>query len=173
MKTALKKLTTIPLWALPALLAVYVLAKLADFAWYRTQIPVGFQDANWSGKWESEVHGSIGGRLLVRLPDPIPENEDFKAEALVYYPVYSLWKTGQFVKMDFTGNLSTDSSTSGGQTSKPIPGKLSFKGKIGDQTVDYVAIVNENRTRIVGGYLSRQPNDYGVFWIKYDWTNDH
>jgi len=168
MKTLLKKLGKILMWALTVIVAVYALAKVADLAWYHSRFPDGFQNANWSGKWESEVYGGIGGSLLVRLPDPMPENEDFKAEALVYYPIYSLWKTGQFVPMDFTGRLSTGSSSAGGQTEAPIPGKLSFKGMIGNQTIDYVAIVDDGRQRIAGSYLSRNPNDHGLFSLRHD-----
>src|SRR5262249_31368198 len=90
------------LLVLPMLLFVYALVKFVDFAWYRVAIPVGFRDANWSGSWETKVYGGLSGRLLVRLPDPLPVGQEFKAEALVYYPIYSVWKTGQFVRMDFT-----------------------------------------------------------------------
>jgi hypothetical protein len=150
-------------------LSIYLLVKLTDFAWYRTQIPVGFRDANWSGSWETKGYGGLSGRLLVRLSDPLPENEDFKAEALVYYPIYSVWKTGQFVKMDFSGRYSPDAPTSAGQSTNPIPGGgvLKFKGMAGSQVVEYSALVDETRTRIVGGYLSRDPYDYGLFFIRY------
>jgi hypothetical protein len=157
------------LWLLPTLLAIYLLVKLADFAWYRTQIPVGFHNANWSGSWETKGYGGLSGRLLVRLPDPLTEDQDFKVEALVYYPIYSVWKTGQFVKMDLSGRYSPGASTSAGQSTNPIPsgGLLKFKGIAGRQVVEYSALVDESRTRIVGGYLSREPDDYGYFFIRY------
>lgn len=82
------------------MLGVYLLALLADFTWYRAHIPPGFRDARWSGSWETSNYGGLAGRLLVLLPDPIPEDEDFRAEALVYYPIYSVWQTGRFVRMD-------------------------------------------------------------------------
>ena len=110
MKPMLKKFGRFLLWALPALLAIYVAANLADYCWYRAQIPIGFHDADWTGKWDTEQYLGTTGRLLVRMPDPLPENTDFKAEALVYYPIYCPWKTGQFVKMDFVGNFSPDTN---------------------------------------------------------------
>lgn len=157
------------LWVLPVLLSAYVCVKLADFAWFRTQIPVGFHDANWSGRWETKAYGGLSGRLLVRLPDPLPEDQDFKAEALVYYPIYSVWKTGQFVKMDFTGRYSPGAPTTAGQSTNPIPasGLMKFKGMAGRQVVEYSALVDEARARIVGGYLSHDPRDYGHFFIRY------
>lgn len=109
---------------------------------------------------------------MVRLPDPLPENEDFKAEALVYYPIYSVWKTGQFVKMDFRGRFSTESPNTSGRSQNRIPGrkpagKLEFKGIAGQQVVEYVAVMNESQLYIAGGYTSQHPADYGVFSIRY------
>ncbi len=78
-------------------------------------------------------------------PDPLPEGVDFKAEALVYYPVNSVWRTGKFVKMDFMGHFQPKSPTSGGQTTNAIPtggGMLKFKSVVGDQVVEYAALVD-------------------------------
>ena len=156
------------LWVLPALLAVYCVARLVDCIWFRSQSPAGFQNANWSGSWQSEQYAGLSGSLLVRLPDPLPENQDFPAQALVYYPIYSVWKTGQFVPMDFTGHFSPDAPVSGGQSTNKIPGGggvFKFKGVAGSQVVEYVALIDPSRTRIVGGYLSRSPDDSGSFAI--------
>lgn len=145
----------------------------ADYLWYRLRLPVSFYGANWSGGWQSRVWG-LRGRLVVRLPDPLPENEDFQAEALVYYPIYSGWKTGQFVRMDFRGRFDPATHSSDGNTTNRIDngdkggGKFTFKATVGNQTVDYVAIMNDRRTAIDGGFVSDRPADHGVFWIRYD-----
>lgn len=151
------------------MLGVYLLALLADFTWYRAHIPPGFRDARWSGSWETSNYGGLAGRLLVLLPDPIPEDEDFRAEALVYYPIYSVWQTGRFVRIDFGGRYSPEGITAGRST-EPIPGGgvLRFKGIAGRQVVEYSALVDGGRTRIVGGYLSADPYDYGHFFIRRD-----
>ncbi len=122
MKQFLKKLGRFLLWVLPALLAIYVTAKLADYCWYRLQIPIGFHDANWTGQWDTEQYAGTTGRLLVRMPDPLPEDKDFKAEALVYYPIYCPWKTGSFVKMDFVGHFSPENPATAGKSTNRIPG---------------------------------------------------
>ncbi len=173
-KTSLHRLGKISLWILPVLLAGYLLLGLADYTWYRFQIPVGFYNANWTGQWETKRYGGMSGRLLIRLPDPIPENEDFQAEALVYYPIYSVWKTGRFVKMDFQGRFSPDAASTAGDTNNRIPsrkssygGKFTFKARAGNQTVEYTAVRDDYGNRIIGAYLSRSPDDYGHFWIKY------
>jgi hypothetical protein len=159
-------------WVFPALLACYLFVRAVDFVWFRAHVPVGFQNARWSGRWETQEYWGLSGRLLVRLPDPLPQNQDFRAEALVYYPVYSAWKTGQFVRMDFTGHFSPDSPMSAGQSTNKIPserpvgGKLKFKGTIGNQVVEYAATIDDARTQIVGGYLSQSPYDQGYFHIR-------
>ena len=154
------------LWLLPLVLALYITVMGVDLVWYRSHVPVRFQSANWGGRWESRQVWGVSGRLLVRLPDPLPEDVDFKAEALVYYPVYSVWRTGQFVKMDFIGHFRPESPTSGGQTTNSLPlggGMLKFKSVVGNQVVEYAALIDERGTNIVGGYLSRNPEDIGNF----------
>jgi len=156
-------------WALPAVLAGYVLVQIADYAWFRSQIPITFANANWSGRWTTYDYFGLSGRIVVRLPDPLPENEEFKAEALAYYPIYSVWKAGQFVKMVFVGKFSHDSPITAGQTTNAIEhgggGKMSFKAAIGPQVVEYSALIDQGHTRIVGGYFSQSPSDAGSFWI--------
>jgi hypothetical protein len=150
------------------LLALIVVIRIGDYAWFRTQVPLRFANAHWSGDWKSQHYG-LSGRLMVHLPDPIPEDQDFIAEALVYYPIYSVWKTGQFVKMEFVGNFSPETSTSSGESENEIPGspgKLKFKATAGNQVVDYVAMMDESGTRIIGSYVSQWPSDIGYFFIQ-------
>ncbi|HCS53134.1 hypothetical protein [uncultured Rubinisphaera sp.] len=159
------------------LLAIVIVARTIDYFWYQSQIPTTFQNTKWRGTWETEKYG-LTGRLLVRLPDPLPENEDFDAEAMVYYPAYSIYRTGSFMKMDFVGNFSPDSAASTGETKSDeitpegldiMPkggGKLKFRAIAGNQIVEYVALINEDQTRVNGGYISTMPNDYGYFIIE-------
>jgi hypothetical protein len=159
------------LWILPIVLALYAAVVGGDLLWYRSQIPVRFREANGEGRWESRRFWGLSGRLLVRLPDPLPEGVDFQAEALVYYPLYSVWRTGQFVRMDFTGHFEPGSPSSGGQTTNAIPsggGIMKFKGKAGNQVVEYAALLDDARSVLVGSYLSRGPDDYGHFWLRLD-----
>lgn len=161
-------------WLIAIAVVAYVSVGVADYLSFRLRMPVGFYNGNWSGTWQSSVWG-ISGRLVVRLPDPLPENEDFKAEALVYYPIYSAWKTGQFVKMDFQGRFDPDQKSSSGGSTNEIPGngsggkggKFTFKAVAGNQTVEYVAILDDHRSAINGGFVSQSPSDHGRFWIRY------
>jgi hypothetical protein len=168
-KQLVKNIGRLFLFGLTIMLGIYVVVKLADYGWYRLQIPIGFHDANWTGKWDTEQYFGTMGRLLVRLPDPLPEDEDFKAEALVYYPIYCPWQTGRFIKMDFEGHFSPDNASSSGNSTNRIPGsgKMKFKATLGNQIVDYVAIIDNGHTRIMGSYQSQSPYDYGFFWIQY------
>ena len=163
-KSWLRRLTKLAMM----LLAIAAAVLVADYGWFRTQVPLRFTYANWSGNWKTQQYG-LKGRLLVHLPEPLPENEEFQAEALVYYPIYSVWKTGQFVKMEFVGNFSPESSTSAGISENDITGprgKLKFKATAGKQTVDYSAMMDESGSRVIGSYVSQSPNDIGYFFIQ-------
>jgi hypothetical protein len=62
MKPAIRKCGRFFLWVLPALLAIYAVVKLADYCWYRLQIPIGFHDASWTGKWDCAKKLGKGGQ---------------------------------------------------------------------------------------------------------------
>lgn len=159
------------LWALAGLVGVYVLARAADAVWFRTQRSADFADANWAGEWRTAKYAGLAGRLLVRLPDPLPEGVDFQAEALVYYPVYSVYKTGRFVRMDFTGRFDPARPASAGTSANDIPdgcGVLKIKAVAAGQVVEYAAVLDRYRSAVAGGYLSRLPDDHGSFWLTQD-----
>ena len=83
-----------------------------------------------------------------------------KRIALVYYPVYSVWRTGQFVKMEFRGHFQPESPASGGQTTNAIPtegGMLKFKSVVGNQVVEYAALLDHGGTHIVGALYLTKP----------------
>jgi hypothetical protein len=37
---------------------------------------------------------------------------------------------------------------------------------VGNQVVEYAALLDDGRTVIVGSYLSREPDDYGHVWVR-------
>ena len=155
------------LWILLITL-LYPIVMGLDFAWNRSHIPVRFRQANWEGWWKSRRFWGSRGRLLVFLPEPIPDGIDFKVEAVVYYPIYGVWRAGQFVRMEFIGHLGADSPATGGRTRNTIPsggGIMKFKGYVGSQDVEYAALLDQYRTQMVGGYLSRNPDDFGHFGL--------
>jgi hypothetical protein len=58
------------------------------------------------------------------------------------------------VRMDFLGHFRPESPTSRGQTTSAIPsggGMLKFKGVVGNQVVEYVALIDDDGRNIVGG----------------------
>lgn len=165
-----RRLSKILIWALPTLVCLYLTAKVFDSVWFWTKTPTEFQNANWCGEWRTTRYGGLTGRLLVRLPQPLPVNQDFEADAVVYYPIYSVWKTGSFVRMNFTGHFSPDNPASTGETTNEIPGggKMKFKGVAENQTVEYAAVIDANQRVVTGGYLSKHPDDYGTFWLEQE-----
>ena len=44
-------------------------------------------------------------------------------------------------------------------------GMLKFKGIVGNQVVEYAALLDDTRTVIIGSFLSRWPDDYGHFCL--------
>ena len=72
------------------------------------------------------------------------------------------------MKMEFRGHFQPESPASGGQTTNAIPtgsGMLKFKSVVGNQVVEYAALLDYGGTHIVGGYLSQNPDDRGNFWL--------
>jgi hypothetical protein len=37
---------------------------------------------------------------------------------------------------------------------------------VGNQSIEYVALLDDVGTSIVGGYVSRDPDDLGHFWLR-------
>src|SRR5690349_3347805 len=69
------------LWVLTVVLALTITVQGVDLLWYRSHVPVRFQNANWEGRWETRRYGGLSGRLLVRLPEPLPKGVDFQADS--------------------------------------------------------------------------------------------
>ncbi|MFN3648463.1 MAG: hypothetical protein ACK47B_02690 [Armatimonadota bacterium] len=53
------------LWLFPTGLLLWAAAGLADYAWFRHNIPATFFDANWSGRWTTTRYGGLSGLKLV------------------------------------------------------------------------------------------------------------
>jgi hypothetical protein len=157
---------------LACLVGLYFVVPLADRLWYGARLPSTHRDAEWLGTWQSDQVSFVSGRLLARLPDPIPRDQEFDVEALVYYRIWCPYRTGSFVPMKMVGYLPADESGgSGGNADSPVkvPARLTFKfkGEPGpqQQTIDYVATSDSGSTVFVGGYRSAGPFDMGHFTL--------
>ena len=121
------------------------------------------------GDWKSDRYMLTSGRLVVRLPDPIPKDQEFDVDSLVYYRIWSPYRTGRTMPMKMVGYLATNQSGGGSNAASPVvvPQHYTFKFKGGDdpsaQLIDYVATSDTEDTIIVGGYRSRSPHDLGRF----------
>ena len=152
-------------------LAVYFGLPLLNRIWFRFACPADFRSAPWAGTWQSESFSLISGRIAAKLPNPIPRDEAFTVEAIVYYDLWCPYRTGSCVPMTLAGYFGSDSSGAGstGQTPVTVPPRLtlSFKGGSGPsaQTVDYVATSDTQTSVIVGGYRSQGPYDMGRFGL--------
>lgn len=140
----------------------------------KSAIPEKFKDATWEGKWKSENFSLIGGKIIAQLPDKIPNNEEFEAEAMIYYNIWSIYKMGGIKEFKLIGMLGDDNSGGGENKTnenlelKPSP-SFNFKAKVfgnENQKIDYSGIANREKTIIVGGYKSSNPGDLGSFKLK-------
>ena len=163
------------IWILIAV-AIYVSIRyglpVLDRAWYSRCVPPDFATTDWRGEWSSEYFRSVSGRILVILPDPIPRDQKFEVAALIYYRIWSPYRTGSAVSIHLDGFLSSDDSGGGGNPDSPVvvPPHLSLNLKGGlapsKQVINFVAIVDPDCTAIVGGYRSLEPYDMGRFALR-------
>ena len=151
------------------LLVIYFALPIVDRVWFAFRVPSDFSDAQWHGDWNSDQFSLVSGRLVVNLPNPVPIDQEFDVDALVYYRIWSPYRTGKTVRMKMVGYLASDQSGGGGNADSPVivPPHYTFKFKGGDgpsaQTIDYIATSDAHPTMIVGGYRSAGPYDMGRF----------
>ena len=88
-------------------------------------------------------------------------------EVLVYYDLWSPYRTRGSVPMTFTGYFPSKGVVSQGAASAVPVLKLTSKGVPGSlvQTIEYVGLADRMTTTIVGGYVSVKPDDVGGFSI--------
>ncbi|BAX81817.1 hypothetical protein [Labilibaculum antarcticum] len=133
-------------------------------------LPDKYKDCEWSGTWQSENLGSIKGRLVVSMPDTLPQNKEFKVDALIYYDIWSIYKTGSTKEIKLICFFDDVNSTTGdNKINAQDKRQLSFKAKFIDssgQIIEYLGVSNNSKTVILGGYKSYYPGDLGVFKMK-------
>ena len=127
--------------------------------------PSGFGTACWSGWWRSETVGIVSGQVTVKLPIPLPQGGPFQAEAVVYYNLWCPYRPGQFARITLSGELDTGGKAGAGSglADAAAPSLLSLKGRLGEQSLEYAALLDSSRRGITGGYLSLNPGDSGCF----------
>jgi len=129
-------------------------------------------DFNYIGEWNSKM-APVSGRILVKIPYPLPENQQFEIDSVVYYNLFSLFRSGQFVPMKLEGLVTNQQTSSGSNSETPIviPPTITFKSKVlnksdKEQKIEYVSTFDKKYTTITGGYLSESPFDIGVFSLR-------
>jgi len=139
---------------------------------YRISIPDEFENANWSGKWNSSEYKLVGGKVLTSIPTPIIENSEFESQTLLYYNIWSLYKPGQskIVKMNGTfGRENFKGNSELGNKNlndlEPFTSNF-FKAKISvgnGQQIEYSGMKWKENKEIFGDYVSKYPADIGEF----------
>jgi hypothetical protein len=141
-----------------------------DFRYERT-IPRDLQDARWEGEFTSAKHPT-SGRLLFRLPDPIPRDQEFEFEGALYYNVWSGFLRGKMARAEFVGFLGSESGVSAGEETRPTvqPRHFSFRFKGGTTPfpadIRYMAIFDRDDMYVAGSYSAQDGFDVGSFYLK-------
>ena len=150
---------------------VYWCAFLLNNLWYEAAIPRDFGDARWEGEFASVKHPT-SGKLLARLPDPVPRDREFEFEAVVYYDIWSLFLTGKMARAEFVGYLSSEKPVTVGAETRPsvIPRHFSFRLKGGStpfpEDITYTATFDRDDQFVVGSYSAQGAFDVGYFSMK-------
>ncbi len=155
-----------------------LMVLLANEINFYYQVPQEYRSANFKGHWKSSTVSFIGGKILADLPDPLPLNEEFEVDALIYYNVWSIHKMGKFQPFVLIGQLGDDQTAGSGQqasideagfvSNKPLI-NYNFKAKIQGETkqiIDYTGVSDKHKHLILGGYQSLHPADMGNFVLK-------
>lgn len=147
---------------------VYWCVLLLNNIWYEMSVPRDFRDARWEGEFFSAKHPT-SGKLLARLPDPIPRDQEFEFELLVYYNVWSFFLTGKTARADFVGYLSGKGPVTAGTEMRPtvIPRHFSFSLKGGTtpfpRDIKYTATIDRDDQFVAGSYSAQASFDVGYF----------
>lgn len=143
---------------------------------YKSVIPKKYQYVYWDGVWKSSEFSFISGKMMVDLPYKLPLNVETNVDMVVYYNLWSFYHICGTKEFSIRCFISDDKSTSGDlaltDTLKYEVNKgknIYFSAKISSdngQTIDYNGVINTNGTKIAGGYISKKPDDFGVFELR-------
>jgi hypothetical protein len=156
---------------LSAGLLMYWGALVANDFWYEKSIPRDFHGARWEGGFTSAKHPT-SGRLLFRLPDPIPRDREFDFEGILYYNLWSGFLTGKMARAEFVGFLGGDTGVSAGEETRPTvqPRHFSFRFKGGTTPfpadIRYMAIFDRDDMYVAGSYSAQNGFDVGSFHLR-------
>lgn len=150
---------------------------IVDRVWFAFRVPTDFANVPWRGNWNSEQVPLVSGQLLVKMPDKVPIDQQFEVETLVYYCLWSPYRTGSTVRVKMIGYFAADKSGGGSNAESPAIERphYIFKLKSGDslsaQRIDYAATSNADMTMLIGSYRSTHPGDIGRFGLaKHSFT---
>lgn len=176
MKEIIKKTLKYLLLGLGIILLTMIFFKGLNSLIFKTSLSKKFDNSYWIGSWNSSETLFASGKIVVDLPYNLPINEPIYVDMLVYYNVWSLYNTCGTSEFKCVGLISENNSASGnsGITENSIDKKedsksFSFSAKFTSATgqeIEYNGVVNINRTKIIGGYISSHPNDFGDFILK-------
>lgn len=154
------------------LVIIFAAAFITNEIIYQISIPDEFENANWSGTWNSSEYKLVSGRVLTSIPTPIVENSEFKSPTFLYYNIWSLYKPGQSKVVEMNGLFGRDNFKVNSEldnknlddlepfTSNYFKAKISFDNC---QLIEYTGLKWKDNELIFGDYISKYPSDSGDF----------
>ena len=147
---------------------IKILWRIFDGLVFHLRKPKEAAEFNYQGEWRSCLTRIVGGRILAKIPQPMPRGEAFQIKIFVYYSL-GIYRPGFFMPMELEGFVALDQSEGGGsgRNDDESGSVISFKFKgTRNQRVEYVSTSTNKDLQISGGYRSYGPNDLGQFFIK-------
>lgn len=182
MKTWASRITKFLGW----LLIVYVVVIGINEAWFRFSVGTKVWNSPWTGKFSSTKY-AVSGRLLADLPDPLPRNQKFEFDAVIYYNIWSMSLTGRYARAVFVGYVEEEGRASTGKETRQIqvPRSFSFKlkesgGSSFARDISYTAHIGRKTVKsflfprphlggdayIAGGYIVGSGEDVGTIQLQ-------
>ena len=137
-------------------------------------LPIGKNQALWTGTWKSEQRLGAHGHISVAYPEKLPIDQAFKVRAKITYSPLSVYRPGQIKFGVFEAMISKNRELIGSNVDNPIPSSsdgvfsMKLKGSIAtsDQIITYLGDLNPQLTAMEGEFESDYPSNQGSFQIQ-------
>ncbi|MFC1671166.1 hypothetical protein ACFL20_12315 [Spirochaetota bacterium] len=137
--------------------------------------PAGKKHSLWTGWWQSKVDTSSSGRLVMRLPHPLPKDKEFIAGVYIYYRRYGMDKRSgsRLVKARGFFRLSKKGETDETKSGKvPFIIRLSGIERRNRHVVRFKAYANDSISEFHGRFRWQNPFDTGSIFLKREGVFD-
>ncbi len=161
-------------WSVTLVAFVWLCLLLTNEVFYARVLPASSDSFLWRGGWDSDKHLTLNGRVVVDLPSVLKIDDQFSAEVIAYYNIWSMYRMGTPKAFSVEVALSSDSLANGRSgplhnvDQDPLGLLIEMKSRMyaaKGQEISYTGNYDPQSGYIHGTYQSRSPNDSGTFWL--------